>query len=156
MNTNPENELAALIDRELKSLPPLTAPPRLASRVMARLAAQAEAEAVWYRRAWPTWPLALRVASLVVLLALFGGLCFAGWQASHAPSVTAASEKVSGAFALVTLAANTLGALGNAAAQVVRHLGMGFIVAAVAVATLGYAACVAFGTFYLRFAFARR
>ena len=156
MNPNPENELAALIDRELKSLPPLTAPPTLAPRILARLAAQVEVEAAWYRRAWPTWPLALRAASLAVLLALFGGLCFAGWQASHASSVTAASEKVGGAFAVVSLAANTLSALGNAAAQVVRHLGTGFIVAAVAVAALGYAACVAFGTFYLRFAFARR
>ena len=156
MNTNHENELAALIDRELKSLPPLTAPPSLAPRVMARLAAQAEVEAVWYHRAWPTWPLALRVASLVVLLAFFGGLCFAGWQATHAPSVAVASQKVSGLLALLSLATNTLSALGNAAGQVARHLGTGFIVAAVAIAALGYAACVAFGSFYLRFAFARR
>jgi hypothetical protein len=156
MNSNreQEQELAARIDRELKSLPPLIAPPSLAPRIIARLAAQAEV--AWYRRAWPTWPEALRVGSLTVLLVLFGGLCFAGWQASHAPSVTAASEKVSGAFALVTLAANTLGALGNAAAQVMRHLGTGAIVAAIAIMALAYAACVAFGSFYLRFAFARR
>jgi len=154
MNPNYEHELAARIDRELKSLPPLSAPPSLAPRVMARLAAQAEV--AWYRRAWPTWPMALRVASLLVLLASFGGWCFAGWQASHAPSVTAATEKVSRAFALVSLAATTVSALGNAAAQVARHLGTGFIVAGVAVAALGYAACVAFGSFYLRFAFARR
>jgi len=154
MNSNQENELAARIDRELKSLPPLTASPSLAPRIMARLAAQAEV--AWYRRAWPTWPMALRATSLIVLLAFFGGLCFAGWQASHAPSVTAASEKVSGALALVTLVANTLSALGNAAAQVMRYLGTGAIVAAVAIMGLAYAACVAFGSFYLRFAFARR
>ena len=154
MNSNQENELAARIDRELKSLPPLTAPPSLAPRIMARLSAQAET--AWYHRAWPTWPKPWRAASLMVLLAFFGGLCFAGWQASHASSVTAASEKVSGAFALVTLAANTLGALGNAAAQVIRHLGTGVIVGAVAVMALAYAGCVAFGSFYLRFAFARR
>jgi len=154
MNSNQENELAARIDRELKSLPPLSAPPSLAPRIMARLAAQAEV--AWYRRAWPTWPTALRATSLIVLLAFFGGLCFAGWQGSHTPSVTAASEKVSGAFALVTLAANTLSALGNAAAQVMRHLGTGAIVAAVAMMALAYAVCLAFGSFYLRFAFARR
>ena len=154
MNTNYENELAARIDRELKSLPPLTAPPTLAPRILARLAEQMEV--AWYRRAWPTWPIAGRVASLVLLLALFGGLCFAGWQGMQTSSVTAATGKVSGAFALVSVAANTLGALGNAIAQVVRHLGTGFIVAAAAFAVLGYAACVAFGSFYLRLAFARR
>jgi hypothetical protein len=136
------------VDRALKALPPLSAPPTLAPRVLARLATRTEAP--WYRRAWPSWPMALRTASLIVLLAMFGGLCFAGWKASHASSVTAATEKVSGAFALVSLAANTVSVLGNAAAQVMRHLGTGVIV------LLAYAACVAFGSFYLRFAFARR
>ncbi len=154
MNTNHEDPLAALIDRELKSLPPLTAPAALAPRIMARLAAQTEA--AWYRRAWPTWSPALRAASLLVLLALFGGLCFAGWQATHAASVTAAAGKLSGGFALVSLAANTLSALGNAVVQVGRHLGPGVVVAAVTVVLLSYAACMAFGSFYFRFAFARR
>jgi len=154
MNTNHKNELAALIDRELKSLPPLAAPPTLAPRILARLAAPAEP--AWYRRPWPTWPLAMRTASMLVLLALFGGLCFAGWQVSHAASVTAASEKVSGVFALVSLAVKTLSALGNAAAQVAQHLGTGFVVAALAIVALSYAACVGLGSFYLRFAFARR
>lgn len=154
MNANHDQELAARIDRELKALPPLSAPPTLAPRVMARLAAQAEL--AWYRRAWPTWPRALRAASLLLLLGLFGGLCFAGWSASHAPGVTAATEKVGGALALVSLVGNVLSALGNAAAQVMRHLGTGFIVAAAAVVLLSYAACVAFGSYYLRFAFARR
>lgn len=154
MNTNHEDPLAALIDRELKSLPPLSAPPSLAPRILARLAAQTEV--AWYRRPWPTWPVAGRAASMILLLALFGGLCFAGWQATHAASVTAATGKVSGAFALVGLAGNVLSALGNAAGQVLRHLGPGVIVAVVTVAVLGYAACMAFGSFYLRFAFARR
>ena len=154
MNPNDETELAARIDRELKALPPLAAPAVLATRVMARLAAPAAA--VWYRRAWPTWPVTMRVASLVVLFTLFGGLYFAGWQASHSSSVTIASEKMSGALALVGLVANTLSALGNAAAQVMRHLGTGVLVAVLAVMALAYAACVAFGSFYLRFAFARR
>jgi len=154
MNMNHEDQLAALVDRELKTLPPLSAPPSLAPRILARLAAQTEV--AWYRRAWPTWPPALRAASFLVLVALFGGLCFAGWQAMHAPGVTAAAGKVSGAFALVSLAVNTLSALGNAAAQVVRYLGTGVIVAAITAVLLAYAACVAFGSFYLRFAFARR
>ena len=97
MNANHDHELEARIDRELKSLPPLSAPPTLAPSIMARLAGQEEV--AWYRRAWPAWPLALRAASLVVLLALFGGLCFAGWSASHAPGVTTATGKVGGMLA---------------------------------------------------------
>ena len=154
MNTNHEDQLAARIDRELKSLSLVSAPPTLSPRIMARLAGQAEV--TWYRRAWPTWPMALRAASFILLLAFFGGLCFAGWQVSHAPSVTATTEKVSGVFALVTLAANTLNVLANAAALVMRHLGTGFIVAAAAVVLLGYTVCMAIGSFYLRYAFARR
>jgi hypothetical protein len=154
MNTSPGHELETRIDRELKSLPPLSAPATLAPRVLARLASQTEAP--WYQRAWQTWPMALRTASFILLLAMFGGLCFTGWKASHASSVTAVTEKVSGAFALVSLAGNTLSALGNAAAQVMRHLGMGFFVAGGVVVLLAYAACVGFGSFYFRFAFARR
>lgn len=154
MNTHHDHELEARIDRELKSLLPLSAPATLAPRVLARLASQRQAP--WYQRAWQTWPPAWRTASLILLLAMFGGLCFAGWKASHASSVTAATEKVSAAFALVSLAGNTLSALGNSATQVMRHLGMGFFVAAGVVMLLAYAACVGFGSFYLRFAFARR
>ena len=89
MNANHDNELEAQIDRELKSLPLLAAPPTLAPRVMTLVASRAVAP--WYRRAWQAWPVALQAASLVVLLAMFGGLCLAGWQASHAATVTAAS-----------------------------------------------------------------
>jgi len=154
MNTNHDQELEARIDRELKSLPLLPAPSTLAARVLSQLATPTAVP--WYRRAWPTWPLALRTVSFTILLALFGGLCFAGWEASHSSSVTAAAKEVSGGFALVSLAANTLSVLSNAAAQVVRHLGTGFIVTAVALMLMAYATCVAFGSFYLRFAFARR
>ena len=153
MNTNHERELESLIDRELKSLPPLSAPASLASRVMALVVARA---VPWYRRAWQTWPVALQAGSLAVLLALFGGLCFAGWKVSLAPGVTAATQKVSGAFSLVNLAWKTLAVLGDAAAQVLQHLGTGFLVALFAVALIGYAGCLAFGSFYVRFAMARR
>ena len=55
MNPNHETELEALVDRELKSLPPLAAPPSLAPRILAALAARAAVP--WYRRAWQEWPI---------------------------------------------------------------------------------------------------
>ena len=153
MNTKHDHELETLIDRELKSLPPLSAPASLASRVMALVAARA---VPWYRRAWQTWPVALQAGSMAVLLALFGGLCFAGWKVSLAPSVTAATQKVSGAFSLVNLVWKTLAVLVESAAQVLQQLSTGYLVVLFAAALLGYAACLAFGSFYLRFAMARR
>ena len=153
MNTKLDRELEALIDRELNSLPPLTAPGSLASRVMALVAARA---VPWYRRAWQTWPVALQTGSLVVLLALFGGLCTAGWKVSQGATVTEATQKVSGAFSLVNLVWKTVAVLGEAAAQVLQHLGTGFLVALFAVAIIGYATFLAFGSYYVRFAFARR
>ena len=154
MNTNHEQELADRIDRELKALPLLSAPSGLARRVMTRLSAQEEV--AWYHRAWPTWPLAWRTASLIVLLGLFGGMCFAGWRASDLAGMSAATEQVGGALALVSLVGKVLSTLGHTATQVVRHLGTGFIIALVTVVALGYATFVALGSYYLRFAFARR
>lgn len=153
MNTNHERELEALIDRELKSLPPLSAPASLASRVMALVAARA---VPWYRRAWQTWPVALQAGSLAVLLVLFSGLCTAGWKVSQASTVTEATQKVSGAFSLVNLVWKTLAVLGAAAAQVLQHLGTGFMVALFALVVIGYATFLAFGSYYVRFALARR
>ena len=154
MNTNHDNELEARIDRELKSLPPLAAPPTLAPRVMALVASRAAAP--WYRRAWPMWPVSLQAASLVLLLAMFGGLCFAGWQVSHAASVTTAAQKVGGAFSVVSVVWRTLGVLGDSAAQVIRHLGTGFVCALVAVGLAGYAMLLGLGSACYRLAYTRR
>jgi len=154
MNVKHDNELGARIDRELKSLPLLAAPPTLAPRVMALVASRALAP--WYRRAWQTWPVALQAASLVVLLAMFGGLCFAGWQLSHAASATLAAQKVGGAFSVVSAVWRTLGVLGDSAAQVIRHLGSGFIWALVALGLIGYTLLLGLGSCCYRLAYTRR
>src|SRR6185295_18917551 len=118
MNPNHEHELEALVDRELKSLPPLSAPSSLAPRIMAAIAEQERAP--WYRNGWQAWPLALRVASFVGLLALFAGLCFGGVKFSQSEGVTAASGKVNGVFALLGVVGKTLATLADAAMEVVR------------------------------------
>lgn len=154
MNVNHDNELEARIDRELKSLPLLAAPATLTPRVMALVASRAGAP--WYRRAWQTWPVALQTVSLVVLLAMFGGLCFAGWQVSHAAAVSAAAHKVGGAFSVVSMVWRTLGVLGDATVQVVRHLGAGFICALVALGLIGYTMLLGLGSCCYRLAYTRR
>ena len=154
MSPNYDNELEARIDRELKSLPPLAAPRTLAPRVMAALASRAVEP--WYRRAWQTWPMPLRAASLAVLLAMFGGLCFGGLQVSQSPGVTVATEKASGALAIVNLICNTASVLGDAAMQAIQHLNPLVVFWLIVAAVSGYALLLGISAAGYRLAFARR
>jgi hypothetical protein len=61
-----EEELAGLIDRRLKSLPELSAPPTLIHRVM--LSVHAQDRLAWWRRSWWSWSLGMRVLALVLLV----------------------------------------------------------------------------------------
>ena len=154
MNANHDRELAAQIDRELKSLTPLTAPSTLAPRVMALIAARAAVP--WYRRAWQTWPPALRTVSMLVLLAAFAGVCLGSWQLIHVPAVVSAAREVGGWLGSLGAIWKAAGALVNAVALAFKSLGAWVLVGCVAALLFGYATCVGLGTIYLRLAFARR
>ncbi len=65
-------DLDELLDRELKRLPPPSAPGTLLPRVMAAVAEQAPAP--WYRRAWLTWPPAWQAVSIAALAVLIAGI----------------------------------------------------------------------------------
>src|SRR5258705_4824538 len=90
MNLEYEKRLENEIHRELKKLPELIAPRTLISRVMAAI--EARLRLPWYRQSWQVWPLPLRAVSLVILLALFGGLFFRGLKFSHAEAVAPAMQ----------------------------------------------------------------
>ena len=154
MNLHEEKRLEVAIDRELKALPNLRAPGTLASRVMSAI--ENGAVLPWYRRAWQTWPVTLRAASLVALLAMFGGLCFAGWELSQAASLVSATQKVGGWFAGLNFAWSAISAVGNALVLVIKSLGTGFIIACTVTALLAYAVSLALGTVFVRLAWARR
>lgn len=154
MNPNHEHELEALVDRELKSLPPLPAPPTLAPRILAVIAARAEAP--WYRRPWPTWPLALQGSSLAILLALFATLCLGGGRLFQTEAVAETSAKVGGVLSVFELAWRTLGVLRDAGVQVLQHVGSGYVIGFAVVALMAYALCLALGSACVRFAYARR
>lgn len=154
MNENENSQLEAAVDRELKALPDLRAPQRLLPRVMAVI--EQRAGLPWYRRAWQTWPLPLQVVSTLVLLVAFAGLCFGSWQLVHAPSAVAATSEASGWFRMLSTSLSTLGVLANALVLAVRSLGPLVLSGIVMALLLGYAACVGFGTLYVRLAFARR
>jgi hypothetical protein len=154
MNENENSQLEAAVDRELKALPDLRAPQRLLPRVMAVI--EQRAGLPWYRRAWQTWPLPLQVVSMLVLLVAFAGLCFGSWQLVHAPAAAAATSEASGWFRMLSTSLSTLGVLANALVLAVRSLGPLVLSGIVMALLLGYAACVGFGTLYVRLAFARR
>ena len=154
MNENENSQLEAAVDRELKALPDLRAPQRLLPRVMAVI--EQRAGLPWYRRAWQTWPLPLQVVSMLVLLVAFAGLCFGSWQLVQGPAAAAATSEASGWFRMLNTSLSTLGVLANALVLAVRSLGPLVLSGIVMALLLGYAACVGFGTLYVRLAFARR
>jgi len=148
MNSENEKQLEAAIHRELKALPDLAAPDSLARRVMSAIR-QSPARP-WYERSWQTWPIALQTVSLVVMLALFGGLGLAGWELSRA-AVTAHAVHRLGEFASAfQVAGNVLAVLVNSMVLAVRKLGAGFMAACFFSLCLAYALCVGLGTVYVR------
>jgi len=152
MNSDYERQLEAEISRELKQLPDLAAPASLVSRVLTTLERRAPVR--WYCRSWQMWPAGLRWASLLVLAALFGGLCFTGWELAHTQTVTFALRRAENGFAAFSAIGNTLNVLLGSAFLVVKHLGTGFMIACLAALGLGYAVCVGLGTVYMRIALA--
>ena len=154
MNFDDEKQLETAVERELRKLPELLAPRTLILRVMKAI--EARLGLPWYRKSWQMWPVALQAVSLVVLLALFGGLCFGTWKLTHLESFAAAMQPVGSWFAAFGTLWHATAALLNALVLAVKHLGTGFLVAIFAALTFGYALCVGLGTAYLRLGLARR
>jgi hypothetical protein len=154
MNLDNDRHLELEISRELKALPELTAPATVANRVLAAL--KLRLNVPWYRRSWVTWPLALRMASLAAMLALFGGLCLAGWEISRTETIVSATHRAGQWFSGLNTIGSVLNILAGSAALVVKKLGTTFIVACLVAACLGYAIFLGLGTVYFRLAFTKR
>ena len=150
MNPDYDNRLEKAVDRELRDLPDLSAPDTLVPAVMARI--RACSVLPWYRRSWPTWPTSLRFASLFLMLALFGGLCYGGWKISHAETLTLSMQSVGEWFSATTVIWRTVAVLGEAIFLFVKQLNAAFLVALIAVAVFSYAACIGLGTAFFRYA----
>jgi hypothetical protein len=154
MNTEYEERLQAQVHALLKGLPPRTAPATLLPRVLAAI--QSRAPLPWHRQSWQMWPAALRVASLVLLLSLFGGLCLAGWKLPHAQAYASTVGQLTQWLSGVCALWNALAALCAAALAMVKRLPAGFIAACLISLGLGYGLCIGLGAAWMRFAFARR
>jgi hypothetical protein len=153
MNSDYEKKLDIEIGTVLKDLPELEAPDALVTRVMIRL--ERRSRIIWYRRSWQTWPLGLQTTSLLVLIVLFGGLCYAGLELSHADLATTTGQRVGGWFSNLSAVTSTLMILLNSFCLVVKKLGTGVVVACLFAIGLGYVMCVGLGTVYMRLTFAK-
>jgi hypothetical protein len=156
MKPDSQDPVESQIERELKALPELAAPATLAPRVMAAIRAGMAAEQPWYRRAWTAWPMPMQAATLLLLLAVFGGLCYAGWRlpqtglyANFTAQAAVARESLGSFF-------NFWSVLINAVLLVFEKLGPGFYAAVGLSLALGYSLCIGLGTLYVRLVSARR
>jgi hypothetical protein len=154
MDNDYEKLLAADIDRELRGLPGLRAPAGIVDRVMQAL--QQRAQLPWYQQAWPAWPPALRFASLALLLAMLGGLCFAGGKVSQFEAFASCLSRIGSWFAGFSAVWSAIHVLLNTLVLVLKHLGTGFLIACLVALGAGYAMCLGLGSVCLRLAGARR
>ncbi|MGA2854744.1 MAG: hypothetical protein ABSE90_11530 [Verrucomicrobiota bacterium] len=154
MNAEYEKQLEAGIRRELDALGELEAPPEIARRVMRVI--EQRAALPWYRRQWQAWPLVLRGASLVGLLAAFAFICFGSSQLARFATLSPAAQEVSGWFSLANAAWNAVNVLANAVELAFRSLGPAVLIASAVMLLFCYAACFGLGTIYWRLAYARR
>jgi hypothetical protein len=152
VNNDYQNQLECEIDRELKGLPNLSAPAGFSQRVMRAL----QAPAPWYSESWLRWPIGLRAASLVLLLAIFGGLCVGASYLGHWNLASAASHQFQSSFAWASPIWNTAAALSSAVVLVVKKLGTGFWAGCIVAVGLSYALCMGVGTVYFRLGLSRR
>jgi hypothetical protein len=148
MNPDFDKQLEAEIDRQLKDLPDLAAPPNLMPGTINRIVRPA---APWHSRPWSVWPAGLRTAYLVLTLGGLAGAIF-GWRAAGPALFGPVIARLAHWRAGVECLWNAVGVLAGAVAPILDHLGKGVILPCVLVVALAYAACVGFGTVFVRLA----
>ena len=141
-----------LIHRELRKLPDLPAPDTLVSRVRSAIAAQGRQS--WWQRPFVTWPLALRVAFIALLVGSLGLAGFYGAEISH--GVGFAFQKFAQLFSSFAPLWEHLVALANAMLILCRAVSSHFLIYAALLLGVMYLACAGIGTLFFRVTFAKR
>jgi hypothetical protein len=154
MSLEYEKKLEVEIDRELKALPEIAAPATLVLRVMAAI--ELRRALPWFRRAWHTWPGSLQGLFLVTMVALFGGICFGVWEATHTATFGVAVHKIGGWFSGLSAIYTALNALAGVVVALIKQINSTVLMALLCAAGLGYALFLGLGTMYFRVAFAKR
>lgn len=153
MKPSPE-ELEKLIHDTLKSLPPRRAPRSLEQRVHAAIAARVALP--WWKQSYRAWPIAVRLAFLVISGALAVGLMLAtvwvmtGFQSSELAQAFATP------LLWIELARNAVAGIGNVCAVVVRQIPPLWLYGGLAAFAAMYAALFGIGAAAYRTLIARR
>jgi len=145
MPSEPDPNLEALIDAELKKLQPIPAPARLVPQVLSIL--EARAQAPWWQRAWWDWPLSARAAFIVLSLALV--VAFSGGGFVFGNEFTVYSHRATDSLTLGGRFEESFAPLTNAAG-LLWEKGRSFALCALAMAGVMYLACLGLGTACVR------
>jgi len=141
MNPDYEKKLAGAVHRELDQLGELNAPTGLADRIMNSV--RERASVPWYHRAWPTWPLGLRIVSLTGLTAAFALLSLGTWELIR---VALANPTASTWLADARALCRTAGVLGNVAQTLAGQLSPSIIVTVLVLLFAASATCIGLGS----------
>jgi hypothetical protein len=153
MSLDYEKALESQVDRQLKRLPQLTAPPTLALRLNAAIQTAA---LPWHKQSWQFWPMPVQAVSFVFLAAAFTALSFGSWKLSHTEGFAAIMKYPLHWLSNVGTFGHTINVVAGGLVLAIRNLGSGVLIAVLAVFAVGYFMCVGLGTVYLRLALARR
>jgi hypothetical protein len=149
MNPNFDDpQLESEIDGHLKDLPDLVAPRSLVPHTM-QLIARPSTE--WHSRSWSTWPASIRAAYIVVAVALLAAT-IPGLRAFEQNLLVPMFARFARWGAGVEWLWNAASALASAGTAVVNHAGMGIILPCILAIALAYAACIGFGTIFVKLA----
>ncbi|MCU0788351.1 MAG: hypothetical protein MUC91_09200 [Verrucomicrobia bacterium] len=139
------------LHRELEALPELVAPPTLIPSVLKRI----HAPAPWHRSAWWQWPMALRAASVGLVLAVLGALGWLGGSLGELGLAHQLAQTGAGLKDALVFANDLLGRLSGSAAAFWRPHGQIVLGATAALLLATYLTCVAAGTALYRLAWRR-
>jgi hypothetical protein len=146
MNPELDKQLEAETERLLKDLPDLAAPPDLVLRTINLIV---QPPSPWHSRPWFGWPAGFRVAYLLLMAGALAGAFFA-WRALGPGLFGAMTARFSRWTADVGCLWNALSAMTGAVSAILDYLGKGFVLSCVGICAFAYAACVGFGTAFVR------
>ena len=153
MKHSPE-ELEKMIHGTLRSLPERRAPRSLETRVMAAIAAR---EAMpWWRQSYRAWPMAARLAFVVVSVALAAGLMLATVWAMTDLRSSDVSRFFATPLLWIEVARDAMTSMANIGAVIVRQIPTLWLYGGLAVFAAAYAAMFGIGAAAYRTLIARR
>jgi hypothetical protein len=154
MSIDREKALEEWAARELRRLPPAKAPRSMIPRVWAAI--EAAQQPVWWHRPWLAWPLAGKLASLPVFLALLAAVLYGGTFAMDWMRGVEFAQSFGAVLASVSAATEVFASLLNAAEILHRAVGIWIISGILILFFTMYLICLAAGTACYRLVLVRQ